>query len=78
MIAKLKSRKFWAAMLGVAVGIGLAFGVDGDSITDVAGAVTALVSIVTYIRTEGKIDAEAITVTVEAIQEAVGELAEQE
>ena len=78
MIAKLKSRKFWAALLGVAVGVGLAFGVDGDSITAVAGAVTALVSVVTYIRTEGKIDAEAITVTVEAIQEAVGELAEQE
>ena len=78
MIEKLKSRKLWAALLGVAVGIGLAFGIDGDSITAVAGAVTALVSVVTYIRTEGKIDAAAITVTVEAIQEAVEEIAEQE
>lgn len=78
LLEKLKSRKFWAAVLGVAVGVGLAFGVDGDSITAVAGAVTALVSVVTYIRTEGKIDAEAITVTVEAIQGAVKDFAEAE
>lgn len=78
MIEKLKSRKLWATLLGVAVGVGLCFGVDGDSITAVAGAVTALVSVVTYVRTEGKIDAAAVSVTVEAIQEAVNEIAEQE
>ena len=78
MIEKLKSRKFWATLLGVAVGVGLCFGVDGDSITAVAGAVTALVSVVTYVRTEGKIDAAAVTVAIEAIQEAVSEIAEEE
>ena len=78
MIEKLKSRKLWATLIGVAVGVGLCFGVDGDTITAVAGAVTALVSVVTYIHTEGKIDAAAISVTVEAIQEAVNEIAEQE
>lgn len=57
---KLTSRKFWAAIAGVVVGIALAFGVDGDTITDVAGAVTALASVVTYIITEGKIDAAAV------------------
>lgn len=78
MINKLKSRKFLTALLGIAMGIGLCFGVDGDSVTDIAGAVLSLVSVVTYIITEGKIDAEAITVTVEAIQEAVNEIAEEE
>ena len=78
MIEKLKSRKFWAALLGVAVGVGLVFGIEGDTITAVAGAVTALVSVVTYVRTEGKIDAAAVAVTVEAVQKAVSEIAEQE
>lgn len=78
MLQKLKSRKFWAALLGIAVGVGLSFGVDGDSITNVAGAVTALLSVVTYIYTEGKIDAAAVSAAAEAVRGAVNELAEQE
>jgi len=56
MKSKLTSRKFWAAAVGVIMGIALAFGVDGDTITSVAGAVTSLVSIVAYILAEASVD----------------------
>lgn len=59
-IQKLTSRKLWLSIAGVATGIAMILGVDGSEITNVAGAVTALASIVTYIITEGKIDAESV------------------
>ncbi|MCC8129426.1 MAG: hypothetical protein LIO51_05755 [Clostridiales bacterium] len=60
ILKKLSSRKLWAAIIGVVVGVALAFGVDSDSITSVAGAVTSLVSVVTYILAEAKVDAAAV------------------
>lgn len=64
ILKKLSSRKLWAAIIGVVVGIALAFGVDGDSVTSVAGAVTSLISVVTYIVSEAKVDAAAVTADV--------------
>ena len=49
IIQKLTSRKLWMALAGVATGIAMAFGVDASDVQTVAGAVTALVSLVTYI-----------------------------
>lgn len=58
---KLTSRKLWMALVGVVVGLALAFGVDGSEIESVvgmvAGAVTAMGSIVGYIHGEAKADA---------------------
>ena len=71
LVRKLASRKLWLAIAGVGTGIAMALGVEGSEITTVAGAVTALVSVVTYIVTEGKVDAESVKVAVEATQEAV-------
>lgn len=76
MFEKFKSRKFLAAIVGVVVGIAMVFGVDADTITKVAGAVTTLASVITYIYTEGKIDAAAVSFAVETIQEAVTTLNE--
>lgn len=59
-LRKLTSRKLWLAIAGVATGVAMILGVDGSEITDVAGAVTALASVITYIVTEGKIDAESV------------------
>ena len=73
---KLTSRKLWACIAGVVMGIGIAFGLDGDTITTVAGAVTSLVSIITYVVTEGKIDAAAVNqayVDVDTIANAVSD-----
>lgn len=60
---KLTSRKFLLALVGVVSGLAMAFGVTGDEIThavtDVAGIITALISAVTYIVAEAKVDAAA-------------------
>ena len=71
IIRKLTSRKLWLAIAGVATGIALAFGVDGGEITNVAGAVTAIISAVTYIIVEGKVDAAGVKNAIEATQTAV-------
>lgn len=56
---KLKSRKLWAAIVGVVVGIAAAFGLDESEWVQVAGMVTSAASVVAYIFGEAKIDAAA-------------------
>jgi len=70
IITKLTSRKLWLALAGVATGIAMALGASSSEIATIAGAVTTLVSVVAYIVTEGKIDAERVKVTIEVIQDA--------
>lgn len=57
MIYKLISRKLWMSVAGVATGVAMILGARSSEISDLAGAVTALASVVTYIITEGKVDA---------------------
>ena len=71
ILRKLSSRKLWMAIAGVATGIAMALGVDTTEIGTVAGAVTALFSVVTYIYVEGKVDAEGVKNVIVATQEAV-------
>ena len=71
MFEKLLSRKLWMAIAGIATGIAMVLGVDGSEITSVAGGVVALISCITYIITEGKIDAESVKNTIIEVQEAV-------
>jgi len=75
VIRKLSSRKLWMAIAGVATGIAMALGVNSTDITTVAGAVTALVSVVTYIITEGKVDAEGVKQAVVSTQTAIDVIA---
>ena len=75
---KLTSRKLWMAIAGVATGIALALGADSSEIQTITGAVTALVSAVVYIVTEGKVDAESVKNAVESVQDAVDVIAEEE
>ena len=58
-IRKITSRKFLAA-LGVATGLAMVFGVDETAISTVAGAVTTVASVVSYIMSEGMVDAAAV------------------
>ena len=57
---KLKSRKFLTCVAGVLMGLCMVFGLDENAVNTIAGAVTAVSSIVMYIYAEGKIDAEAV------------------
>ena len=68
---KLTSRKLWMAIAGVATGVAMVLGADASEINTVAGGVVALFSCVTYIATEGKIDAERVKTAVESTQEAI-------
>ena len=68
---KLSSRKLWAAVAGVVMGLSMAFGLDENVVTSVAGAVVSLTSVITYIITEGRIDAAAVKNAVDATKDAV-------
>ena len=59
IVEKFKSRKLWAALVGVVVGLAAAFGLDESEWTQIAGVVGSIVSIVAYIFGEAKIDAAA-------------------
>lgn len=59
-IEKIKSRKFLTCVAGIIMGVCMVFGLDEGTIDTIAGAIVAVGSIVTYIYTEGKIDAEAV------------------
>lgn len=57
ILRKLTSRKFLLALVGVVVGIAMAFGVESG---EIMGAVTTIGSIVAYIMGEAKVDAAAV------------------
>ena len=50
--SKLTSRKLWAAIAGVIVGLVVAFGGDGETVETVAGSVMSVVSAIVYILAE--------------------------
>lgn len=71
IVRKLSSRKLWAAIVGIITGLGLVFGLDQNTISTVSGAVVAVASVITYIITEGRVDAAAVKSAVESVQTAV-------
>ena len=71
MANKLKSRKLWAAIAGIIAGLAMVFGLDEGIITSVAGAIVSVASVITYIITEGKIDAAAVGQAAENVQGAI-------
>ena len=78
LLNKLKSRKLWAAMVGVIVGVAMMFGIDPNVAETVSGAVISVVSVVTYILTEGRIDAAAVGDAAQKVQDAMDAVAAHE
>lgn len=78
IMRKLSSRKLWTALAGIAAGLALAFGLDQEAVASTAGAVVSVVSVVTYIVTEGRIDAEGVKKAIEDTQAAVEDIEEVE
>ena len=62
---KLSSRKLWAAVAGIVTGLAMVVGLDENTISSVAGAVVSVASVVAYIVTEGKVDAQSVKTTAE-------------
>ena len=71
ILKKLTSRKLWMAVAGIATGVAIALGVDASDIDVIAGAVVSVISAVTYIVVEGKVDAESVKNAIESTQEAI-------
>lgn len=78
LLNKLKSRKLWAAMVGVIVGVAMMFGIDPNVAETVSGAVISVVSVMTYIITEGRIDAAAVGDAAQKVQDAMNAVAAHE
>ncbi|MEG2097443.1 MAG: hypothetical protein RRY65_04675, partial [Pseudoflavonifractor sp.] len=55
---------------GVVTGLAMVFGLDEGTISTVAGAVVSVASVITYIITEGRVDATAVKNAVEDVQDA--------
>ena len=70
-LEKLTSRKFLAALAGLITGLAMVFGLEESVMTTVSGAVVAVASLITYIVTEGRIDAEAVGSAAEKVQDAI-------
>jgi len=60
IMKKLTSRKLWAAIIGTLAGLAMVFGLDENTMNTACGAVVTAASLVTYIITEGKVDAKAV------------------
>lgn len=78
---KFSSRKLWMAIAGAITGVAIALGANNTDISTVAfsvktviGAITALASIITYIRAEGKIDAESVKNASTDVQTIINEI----
>lgn len=61
---KLTSRKLWVTIIGIIIGVAMSFGVTegdyGEIAAKIAGAITAISSIIGYIYGEAKVDAARI------------------
>jgi phage shock protein PspC (stress-responsive transcriptional regulator) len=74
VLKQFTSRKFLLALVGVASGLAMAFGVDGSEIMEVVsavgGVVTALGSIIAYAAAESRVDAAAVGVNADGNKES--------
>ena len=73
---KFKSRKLWLAILNAAAGIAIALGADNNIVQIALGVGLALLSAVSYIVVEGKVDAAAVDLSSDAIKKIL-DLVEQ-
>ena len=71
VLRTLSSRKLWLAIAGIATGVSIALGADASEVETIAGAITTLISALTYIIVEGRVDAESVKNSIIEIQDAV-------
>lgn len=66
LFQKLSSRKLWAAIAGIAIGLAAAFGIEENDYAQIAGVVTSAVSVIGYIFGEAKVDTARLTANTDA------------
>jgi hypothetical protein len=67
--AKLTSRKFWMALVGLVSGILVALKLDEQTVTQITGIIMAGASVIAYIIGEGLIDAAGAKADAYAVEE---------
>ena len=73
MLSKLKSRKLWAAVVGVVVGIAMIFGLDQGAIGTISGAIVTIASTLGYMISEAKVDAASVKSVIDGTSVLVDE-----
>ena len=68
MLEKLKSRKFWMALISELISITVIFTKMGGSIGVIAGIIGTFLSAVSYMITEGRVDVARCKVSIEEIK----------
>ena len=76
MLEKLKSRKFWAAILTNIIGIGTALAGSDDSAILIVGVMIAAIGNIAYLFVEGNVDAKAAVQIVATSAESIGKVLE--
>ena len=64
-------KKLITMILGVVSGLAIAFGLDQSEISAVAGAVVSVLSVVSYMWAEGRIDVERIKTAADAMNDVI-------
>jgi predicted GTPase len=70
ILRKLTSRKLWIAVAGVAGGIALALGAESSDIQSVCGAITSVISAMTYIIAEASVDKASVLMNCVEVEES--------
>lgn len=71
MAKKLQSRKFILAILAAVGGVAISLSQFGGKVSVICAIISAVLPAVTYIITEGVIDAKAVNLTAEAAKEVI-------
>lgn len=64
-------KKILTAIIGLLSGLAIIFGVDQGDVSVISGALVSVVSVVSYLVAEGKIDVERIKNAAEDVNEAI-------
>lgn len=76
-IKKLGSRKLLTAIGGMVSGLLILFGVDAGVAGVVAGSSVIVISVITYIIVEGKLDAQAIIEALNKTKDVIEDISEE-
>lgn len=75
-IRKITSRKFIVAVIGIIVGLAAAFGIEENEYAQMVGLIGSIVSAISYIIGEAKVDAAGAQTNTKTVEETAKETAD--